>query len=227
MRSAHRVRRRHDAPHGRSPLCRISRCIGPGERGASPLLDVDSKVPLVPSSQCDRVVCAEEDSSDTCDSFIWASVVRPSWTIAGEARRFRRFGEDRRNRLTTRSWRSGSRRRCCLLSGFPESATTVGPVTLHIQHCQVVIPDTVAVCSSGVPDRQGSLTHDGAMVPSGHGPNSFVTASEDDRLHRLCHSRGASRHGQQSRIALSSRGPPVKGASPVGRPAAPSTIYES
>src|SRR4029077_3401136 len=56
-----------DGPHGRS-LCRIARCIGPGERGASPFLDVDSQVLLVPSSQCDRILRAEKDSSDACDS---------------------------------------------------------------------------------------------------------------------------------------------------------------
>ncbi len=56
-----------DGPHGRS-LCRIPRCIGPGERGASPFLDVNAQVLLVPSSQCDRVLRVEEDSSDTCDS---------------------------------------------------------------------------------------------------------------------------------------------------------------
>ena len=55
------------ALHGRS-LCRIARCVGPRERRASPFLDVDSEVLLVPSSQCDRVVRVEEDSSDTCDS---------------------------------------------------------------------------------------------------------------------------------------------------------------
>src|SRR5438874_9144722 len=56
-----------DGPHGRT-LCRIARCIGPGERGASPFLNVDSQVLFVPSSQCDRVVRVEENSSDTCDS---------------------------------------------------------------------------------------------------------------------------------------------------------------
>src|ERR1700674_3064671 len=56
-----------DGPHGRS-LCRTARCVGPRERRASPFLDVDSEVLLVPSSQCDRVVRVEEDSSDTCDS---------------------------------------------------------------------------------------------------------------------------------------------------------------
>ena len=43
---------------------------------------------------------------------------------------------------------TGSGRRGRLLSGLPESAKTVGPETLSIHHCEVVIPDTVA--SSGL-----------------------------------------------------------------------------
>ena len=42
-----------DGPHGRS-LCWTARCVGPRERCASPFLDVDSQVSLVPSSQCNR-----------------------------------------------------------------------------------------------------------------------------------------------------------------------------
>src|SRR5205085_11018659 len=70
---------RADQPRGGS-LCRIARGIGPVERGASPFLDVDSQVLLVPSLQCGRVVRAEEDSSDSCDS-LHVSLRRPSWSV--------------------------------------------------------------------------------------------------------------------------------------------------
>ncbi len=58
---------RTNRPDGRSGK-RLTFTVGPGESRASPFLDVDSEVPLVPSLQCRSVFGFEEDAANACDS---------------------------------------------------------------------------------------------------------------------------------------------------------------
>src|SRR5882762_339035 len=48
---------------------RLTIAVGPGERRATPCLDIDAEVPLVPRLQCRGVFGFEEDAADAGDSF--------------------------------------------------------------------------------------------------------------------------------------------------------------
>src|SRR5438128_4148439 len=53
---------------GRSSLGRVAFGVSPGEGRAAPVLNVDPKVLLVPSAQRFRILGAEEDAANACDS---------------------------------------------------------------------------------------------------------------------------------------------------------------
>ena len=58
---------RPDGPD-RCSAHRLAICVCPAEGGASPVLDVDAKVLLVPSLHCLRVFGFKEDATNTCNA---------------------------------------------------------------------------------------------------------------------------------------------------------------